>query len=69
MIIARKARRALFAALPAWLAAAVAFCAIVPGWIDDVPPLALAFALCLVQPVRIRRARSAWRGGKTERRR
>jgi hypothetical protein len=67
VITARRLRRAAFAALPAWLALVLAVCLAFPGWVDEIPPLVLALILCAVQPVRLARARSAWRGGKSHR--
>src|SRR5690242_11862114 len=63
----RQVKRAAFAALPAWLAVVLAVCFALPGWVDEIPPLVLALILCTIQPVRLARARSAWRGGKSHR--
>jgi hypothetical protein len=67
VITTRRVKRAAFAALPIWLAIVLAVCFALPGWVDEIPPLVLALILCAVQPVRLARARSAWRGGKSHR--
>ena len=69
MIWARKLSRAVQAAVPAWLAAVLAVCAFVPTpfEIDDWIPVAITLVLLIVQPQRIARFRSAWKGGKSHR--
>lgn len=67
MIAARKATRAMRAALPAWLLAVFAACLVIPGPFDELAMIVVTGALCALQPVRFARARSAWRGGKSHR--
>lgn len=67
MITLRKVLRAARAATPAWLILVFAACALIPGPLDEVTVLLALVVLCSVQPVRARRAVSAWRGGKSHR--
>lgn len=67
MITTRKVMRALRAALPAWMLPVLGACLVIPGPWDEAAVLLLAAGLCAIQPVRARRAASAWRGGKTHR--
>jgi hypothetical protein len=55
--------------MPAWMLPLLAVALAVPGPQDEIAVALVAGLLCAVQPVRARRAASAWRGGKTERRR
>ena len=61
-IITRKIARAIRAALPAWVLPIFAACLAIPGPADEIALLALALVLCAVQPIRARRAVSAWHG-------
>jgi hypothetical protein len=67
VITTRKAARAVRAALPGWMLGLVAVCVVIPGPFDELAVITAAVALCAVQPVRARRAASAWRGGKSHR--
>jgi len=53
--------------MPRWLVIAFAACLVIPGPFDEIGALLLTGALCAVQPIRARRAASAWRGGKSHR--
>lgn len=63
-LVPRKLRRAMDACLPAWLSAALTVALLIPGWIDEIPVFALALIFMLF---RFRKARSAWKGGKSHR--
>jgi hypothetical protein len=67
MITARKAARSVRAMLPAWMLAAFAVCMVIPGPFDEAAMAVAVLVLGIAQPVRFRRAASAWRGGKTRR--
>ena len=67
MITARRFRRATMASLPKWLAIAVALCMLIPGFFDDIAALVIVAGVLIVQPWRVPRFRSAWRGGKSHR--
>jgi hypothetical protein len=67
MITTRKAGRAMRAAMPVWLAGVFAVCLVIPGPFDELAVIVAAIVLCGAQPVRARRAASAWRGGKSHR--
>jgi hypothetical protein len=67
VIAARKAGRAMRTALPLWLIAVFTACLVIPGPFDELAMIVVTGALCAVQPVRARRAASAWRGGKSHR--
>lgn len=67
MITTRKIVRAARAALPTWMLAIFAACMVIPGPFDELAFLTVAVILCAVQPMRVRRAVSAWRGGKSHR--
>lgn len=67
MITARKGMRALRACMPVWMLAAFAVCLCIPGPFDEAAMVLTAGVMCVVQPVRARRAMSAWRGGKSHR--
>ena len=60
----RKAGRAFRAVLPSWALAAFTVCLCVPGPFDEIAAILASLVLVVV---RFPRARSAWRGGKTER--
>lgn len=66
MIVVRKAVRSLTAAMPGWLLVVFGVCLAIP--LARLVVLLLTAALCLVQPARVRRASSAWKGGKSHRR-
>ena len=65
MITIRKITRSLAAAMPAWLAIVCAVCLAIP--LARLAALAFTAGLCLIQPARIRKAASAWKGGKSHR--
>lgn len=65
MITFRKVVRSLTAAMPGWLIAICGLCLIIP--LARLAALLFAAALCLIQPVRVRRVASAWKGGKSHR--
>jgi len=65
MITIRKITRSLTAAMPAWLLILCGVCLAIP--LARLGALLFTAALCLVQPVRVRRAASAWKGGKSHR--
>ena len=65
MITIRKIVRTLTAAMPAWLIIVCGVCLAIP--LVRLAALALTAGLCLVQPARVRRAASAWKGGKSHR--
>lgn len=67
MITARKTYRALSAMLPAWLLIVFAACLVIPGPFDEAAIMLTAAVLGIVQPIRFRRAYSAWKGGKSHR--
>jgi hypothetical protein len=67
VITARRAARAVRAALPGWLMVTFAACAVIPGPFDELAVIVAVLIVCAIQPVRIARARSAWRGGKSHR--
>ena len=65
MITFRKIIRSLAAAMPGWLLAICGLCLFFP--LARLAALLFTAALCLIQPVRVRRAASAWKGGKSHR--
>jgi hypothetical protein len=65
MIMVRKVVRSLMAAMPGWLLVIFGVCLAIP--LARLVVLVLAAAVCLVQPERVRRAASAWKGGKSHR--
>lgn len=69
MIVLRKFTRAMRAACPPWLVIiwTIAACVPTPFEIDELVPLVLTIAVLAIQPQRIPKARSAWRGGKSHR--
>ena len=67
MIVVRKFVRSLMAVMPRWLLVIFGVCLAIP--LARLVVLVLTAALCLTQPARVRRAASAWKGGKSHRRR
>lgn len=67
MIVVRKVVRSLMAVMPRWLLVIFGVCLAIP--LARLVVLVLTAALCLMQPARVRRAASAWKGGKSHRRR
>jgi hypothetical protein len=65
MITVRKITRSLTAAMPGWLLAISAVCLVIP--LVRLAALLVVAVPCLIQPVRVRRASSAWKGGKSHR--
>jgi hypothetical protein len=65
MITVRKIARSAAAAMPGWQAAVCALFLLVP--LARLAALLLTAGLCLIQPARVRRAASAWKGGKSHR--
>ena len=66
MIVVRKVVRSLMAVMPGWLLVIFGVCLAIP--LARLVVLVLTAALCLMQPARVRRAASAWKGGKSHRR-
>jgi len=60
MIIVRKIARSLTAAMPSSLAALCTACLLIP--LARLAGLAFTVTLCRLQPIRVRRAASAWKG-------
>jgi hypothetical protein len=65
VITARKITRSLTAAMPGWLLLMCGVCLAIP--LARLAALMLAAVVCLAQPARVRRAASAWKGGKSHR--
>ena len=65
MITVRKVARSLAAAMPVWLIVACGVCLAIP--LARLAALLLTATLCVIQPSRVRRASSAWKGGKSHR--
>ena len=65
MITARKIVRSLTAAMPGWLLLICGVCLAIP--LARLAALLLTAVVCLSQPARVRRAASAWKGGKSHR--
>lgn len=65
VITARKIARSLTAAMPGWLALLCGVCLAIP--LARLAALLFTAVLCLAQPARVRRAASAWKGGKSHR--
>ena len=65
VITFRKIIRSLTAAMPGWLIVICGVCLAVP--LVRLAALLFTVAFCLIQPVRVRRAASAWKGGKSHR--
>ena len=66
MIAVRKVVRSLTAAMPGWLLVICGVCLAIP--LARLAALVFTAAFCLTQPARVRRAASAWKGGKSHRR-
>ena len=66
MIVVRKVVRSLMAVMPGWLLVIFGVCLVIP--LARLVVLILTAVLCLMQPARVRRAASAWKGGKSHRR-
>ena len=67
MIVVRKVVRSLMAVMPGWLLVVLGVGLAIP--LVRLVVLILTAVLCLMQPARVRRATSAWKGGKSHRRR
>jgi hypothetical protein len=65
VITARKIVRSLTAAMPGWLLLICGVCLAIP--LARLAALLLTAVVCLTQPARVRRAASAWKGGKSHR--
>ncbi len=65
MIVVRKVVRSLMAVMPGWLLVIFGVCLAIP--LARLVVLVLTAILCLMQPARVRRAASAWKGGKSHR--
>lgn len=65
MITVRKVTRSLTAVMPGWLIVICGICLAIP--LARLASLLFTAGLCLIQPARIRRATSAWKGGKSHR--
>ena len=63
MIAVLKSARSLTVATPGWLTAFCAVCLLIP--LARIAALPFTAALCLIQPARLRRVASAWKGGKS----
>jgi hypothetical protein len=67
MIFARKCIRALRAMMPAWMLVVFSICLAIPGPFDELAMILAALVLGAIQPIRFKRAVSAWKGGKSHR--
>lgn len=65
VITARKLVRSLTATMPGWLLLVCTVCLAIP--LARLAALLFTAVLCLAQPARVRRAASAWKGGKSHR--
>ena len=65
MITVRKVTRSLTAVMPGWLIVIRGVCTAIP--LARLAALMFPAGLCLIQPARVRRAASAWKGGKSHR--
>ena len=65
MITVRKITRSLTAVMPGWLVVICGVCLAIP--LARLAALLLTAGLFLIQPARVRRAASAWKGGKSHR--
>ncbi len=65
MITVRKSTRCLTALMPGWLIVICGVCLAIP--LARLAALLFTAGLCLVQPGRVRRVGSAWKGGKSHR--
>ena len=63
-ITSRRIMRVMRAVMPRWMCTAFAVCLAIPGPFDETAMLLAGVILIIV---RFRRARSAWRGGKSHR--
>jgi hypothetical protein len=66
MITIRKIIRSLTTTMPSWLLILCSVCLAIP--LVRLAALLFTAVLCLAQPARVRRAASAWKGGKSHRR-
>jgi hypothetical protein len=66
VIVVRKVVRSLMAVMLGWLLVVFGVCLAIP--LARLVVLVLTAVLCLMQPARVRRAASAWKGGKSHRR-
>jgi hypothetical protein len=62
-----KLSRAMRAACPRWLLPILAVAIAIPGPQDEAFVAVVVLVMFAIQPVRVRRAASAWRGGKVHR--
>jgi hypothetical protein len=60
MITVRKATRSLTAVMPGWLIVICGVCLVIP--LVRLAALLFTAGLCLIQPAKVRRAASAWKG-------
>lgn len=65
MITIHKIIRSLTAVMPGWLIVICGVCLAIP--LARLAALVFTAGLCLVQPAKVRRAASAWKGGKSHR--
>jgi len=65
MITFRKITRSLTAVMPVWLIVICGVCLAIP--LARLAALLFTAGLCLIQPTRVRRAASAWKGDKSHR--
>ena len=65
MITIRKITRSLTTVMPGWLIVICGVCLAIP--LARLAALLFTAGLCLVQPAKVRRAASAWKGGKSHR--
>ena len=65
MITIRKITRSLTAVMPGWLIVICGVCLAIP--FARLAALLFTAGLCLIQPAKVRRAASAWKGGKSHR--
>jgi len=65
VITVRKITRTLTAVMPGWLIVICGVCLAIP--LARLAALLFTAGLCLVQPAKVRRAASAWKGGKSHR--
>jgi chromate transport protein ChrA len=67
VITVRKIMRSANAMMPGWLLGLFLACLVIPGPFDELAVIVVTGILGIIQPVRFRRATSAWRGGKSHR--
>jgi hypothetical protein len=65
MITVRKTARSLIAVMPGWLIVICGVRLVIP--LVRLAALLFTAGLCLIQPAKVRRAASAWKGGKSHR--